>query len=132
MKKLFVTITLLFALVGSASALDLSWDFIKYGTFEDENVGVYTVLIDLEATKPYDIEKENIMFLLYLQKQERYRDITVYYYNPEGESLWCKEISEKHKIYCTIEVYEDYDYICHVCNDGSVIEYLCIKNKEEE
>ena len=128
MKKLFVTITLLLVLVGSASA----WDFIEYGTFENENAGVYTVLIDLEATKPYDIEKENIMFLLYLQEQERYRYVTVLYYNPKGEGFWCKEISEKHKIYCTLEIYEGYDYVYHVCNDGSVVEYLCIKNKEGE
>lgn len=128
MKRFIITITLFITLVGSVFA----WNFQEYGTFENEKAGIYTVLIDLEATEPYDIEKENIRFLLYLQEQEEYSYVTVHYYNPKDEGLWCKEISEKHKIYCTLEMYEDYDFVYHVCNDGRIVEYLCIKNKKEE
>ena len=128
MKKILAIILLLVTLVSSVFA----WDFIKYGSFENEKAGAYTVYMDIEAREPYDIEKENIRFLLYLQEQEEYSYVTVHYYNPKGEGFWCKEISEKHKIYCTLEMYEDYDFVYHVCDDGRIVEYLCIKNKEEE
>ena len=55
MKKLFITITLLFALVCSSFACN----FKEYGTFENEKVGIYTVLIDLEAIEPFKKKKEN-------------------------------------------------------------------------
>lgn len=128
MKKLLSIITLFITLVGTA----FTWNFKEYGTFENEKAGIYTVLIDFDATEPFDIEKENIRFLLYLQDQENYKYVTVHYYSPKGEGFWCKEISEKYKIYCTLEVYDDYDFVYHVCDDGRVVEYLCIKNKEEE
>lgn len=128
MKKLFITITLLFALVGSA----FSWDFIKYGSFENEKAGAYDVYMDIEAREPYNIEKEDIRFLLYLQNQECYSFVKVFYYNPNGEGFWCKAISEEHKIYCTMERYEGYDCVYHVCDDGRVVEYCCFKNKEEK
>ena len=128
MKKLFITITLLFALVCSA----FSWDFIKYGSFENEKAGTYDVYMDIEAREPYELEKEDIKFLLYLQNQECYSYVKVFYYNPNGEGFWCKTISEKHKIYCTMETYEDYDCVYHVCDDGWVVEYCCFKNKEEK
>lgn len=128
MKKILAIITLFITLVGTA----FTWNFKEYGTFENEKAGIYTVLIDFDATEPFDIEKENIRFLLYLQDQENYEYVTVHYYNPKGEGFWCKEISEKYKIYCTLEVYDDYDFVYHVCDDGRVVEYLCIKNKDEE
>ena len=55
MKKLFVTITLLFALVGSAFAAD--WK--KYGTYKNE-YGVFEVYFDYDATEPFELEKEDI------------------------------------------------------------------------
>lgn len=73
MKKLLSVITLLALLVGSASA----WNFKEYGKFENEKAGKYTVLIDLEATEPFDIEKESIMHLLFLQQQEKYSSVKV-------------------------------------------------------
>lgn len=128
MKRFIITITLLVALVGSAFA----WNFKEYGKFKNEKAGEYTVLIDLEATEPYELEKEDIKFLLYLQNLEVYSSVKVFYYNPTGEGFWCKTISEKHKFYCTLEIYEDYDCVYHVCDDGWVVEYCCFKNKEEK
>ena len=128
MKRFIITITLLVALVGSAFA----WNFKEYGKFKNEKAGEYTVLIDLEATEPFDIEKEDIKFLLYLQNLEVYSFVKVFYYNPTGEGFWCKTISEKHKFYCTLETYEDYDCVYHVCGDGTVIEYIGFKNKEKK
>ena len=126
MKKLFTIITLLLVLVGSVFA----WNFKEYGTFENEKVGIYTVLIDLEAIEPFDIEKESIMHLLFLQQQEKYSSVKVCWYEPSGDvTPWCISISEKHKFYCTLELYEDFDIEERVCSDGSIIQYVCYKNK---
>ena len=128
-KRFIITITLLAALVGSAFA----WNFKEYGKFKNEKAGEYTVLIDLEATEPFDIEKENIKHLLFLQQQEEYSYVDVRWYEPSGdETPWCIAISEKHKFYCTLETYEDFDIEERVCSDGSIIQYFCIKNNEEE
>ena len=129
MKKLFVTITLLFALVCSAFA----WNFKEYGTFENEKAGIYTVLIDLEATEPFDIEKESIKHLLFLQQQEEYSFVEVRWYRPTDDvTPWCIAISEEHKFYCTLEMYDDYDIEERVCSDGSVIRYICYDKINEE
>ena len=129
MKKLLSVITLLVLLVGSA----FDWNFKEYGKFKNEKSGEYTVLIDLEATEPFDIEKENIKHLLFLQLQERYSYVDVRWYEPSGdETPWCIAISEKHKFYCTLEIYEDFDIEERVYSDGSIIQYFCIKNNEEK
>ena len=127
MKKLLSVITLLVLLVGSVFA----WNFKEYGKFENEKAGKYTVLIDLEATEPFDIEKESIKHLLFLQQQEEYSYVDVRWYEPSGDH-WCIYISEKHKFYCTLETYEDFDIEERVCSDGSIIQYVCYKNKEEK
>lgn len=129
MKRFIITITLLAALVGSAFA----WNFKEYGKFKNEKYGEYTVLIDLEATEPFDIKKESIKHLLFLQHQEEYSYVYVRWYEPSGdETPWCIAISEKHKFYCTLETYEDFDIEERVCSDGSIIQYYCIKNNEEK
>ena len=130
MKKLLSVITLLVLLVGSAFA----WNFKEYGKFKNEKAGEYTVLIDLEATEPFDIEKESIKHLLFLQQQEEYSYVDVSWYEPSGDVAppWCIYISEKHKFYCTLEIYDGYIIEERVCSDGSVIQYFCINKTNEE
>ena len=129
MKRFIITITLLVALVGSAFA----WNFKEYGKFKNEKAGEYTVLIDLEATEPFDIEKESIVHFLFLQQQEKYSSVKVCWYEPSGdETPWCIAISEKHKFYCTLEIYDDFDIEERVCSDGSVIQYVCYNKINEE
>lgn len=126
MKKLFVTITLLFALVCSAFAQN----FVSYGWFENEEAGAYELLIDIDAREPFDIEKESIKHFLFLQQQEEYQFVKVRWYEPSDDVIpWCIHMSEKHNIYRTLEIYEDYDYEERVCSDGSIIQYFCYKNK---
>lgn len=129
MKKLLSVITLLVLLVGSAFA----WNFKEYGKFENEKAGKYTVLIDLEATEPFDIEKESIKHFIFLQ-QQGYSFVEVRWWSEYSGDVtpWCIYISEKHKFYCTLETYEDFDIEERVCSDGTVIEYVCYKNKEEK
>ena len=129
MKRFIITITLLVALVGSAFA----WNFKEYGKFKNEKAGEYTVLIDLEATEPFDIEKESIVHFLFLQQQEKYSSVKVCWYEPSGdETPWCIAISEKHKFYCTLEIYDDFDIEERVCSDGTVIQYVCYNKINEE
>lgn len=126
MKKLFVTITLLFALVGSVFAQN----FVSYGWFKNEEAGAYELLIDIDAREPFDIEKESIKHFLFLQQQEEYQFVKVRWYEPSDDVIpWCIYMSEKHNIYRTLEIYENYDYEERVCSDGSIIQYFCYKNK---
>ena len=126
MKRLFITITLLFALVGSAFAEN----FVSFGWFENDEAGAYELLIDIDAIEPFDIEKESIKHFLFLQRLEEYQFVKVRWYEPSGDvTPWCISISEKHKFYRTLEIYEDYVFEERVCSDGSIIQYFCYKNK---
>ena len=126
MKKLFVTITLLLALVGSAFAQN----FVSYGWFKNEKAGAYELLIDIDAREPYDIKEESLLHFLYLQSQDAYSRVSVCWMDPpDEENWWSIEISKKHNVYRTLEIYEEYDIEEFVCNDGSIIQYVCYKNK---
>lgn len=119
MKKLFVTITLLVAFVGSAFAEN----FIKYASYEvDKGKTLYTY-VDIDAREPYNPGEENIDYLLFLQS--KYDDVKFdCMVTPENIPGICMEISNKHKIYHTLRVMENcvFEYI--VCYDGTVIRYM--------
>ena len=113
MKKLFVTITLLVALVCSAFASD--WK--KYGTYKNE-YGVFEVYFDYDATEPFELEKEDIRYL---------RNLTYYYNVSIG---WLKYYDDqpyakgaKHNCYSTLVLYEDVAFEHHVNKDGTITEY---------
>ena len=120
MKKLFVTITLLLVLIGSAFATN--WK--KYKTFEDD-IGHITVYIDTDAREPYNSEEEIIEHLLYLQS--KYDDVLFFwldtpeYYDYARLSM---EISKKHKTYRTLIFTEKYGLEYRVYYDGTVIKYM--------
>ena len=128
MKRFIITITLLVLLVGSAFACN----FKEYGKFKNEKAGEYTVLIDFEATEPFELEKESIEHFIFLQQQEEYSFVEVRWCDHYSVTPWSIYISEKHKFYCTLETYEDFDIEERVCSDGSIIQYVCYKNKEEK
>ena len=120
MKKLFVTITLLLALVGSAFATN--WK--KYKTFEDD-IGHITVYIDTDAREPYNASEESIEHLLYLQS--KYDDVLFFWLvTPENHDYarLSMEISKKHKAYRTLIFTEKYGLEYRVCYDGTVIKYM--------
>ena len=119
MKKLFVTITLLVALVGSAFAED----FIKYASYEvDKGKTLYTY-VDIDAREPYNQEEESIDYILFLQsKYDNVKfDLLV---TPENIPGICIEISKKHRIYHTLRVMEKCLFEYFVCYDGTVIRYM--------
>ena len=131
MKKLFVTITLLLALVGSAFAEKAN--LIKYGTFTNEEQGEYTVYIDIDAREPFDAKKEKLWTIISLEADDRYEYVGVYWVKiSEDCNWWCISISKDYNIYCTIEEYNDHVRIDRVCGDGTIVEYICYKNKEEK
>lgn len=119
MKKLFVTITLLVAFVGSAFAEN----FIMYASYEiDKGKTLYTY-VDIDAREPYNPEEENIEYLLFLQS--KYDDVKFdYMVTPENIPGICMEISNKHKIYHTLRVMETCVFEYFVCYDGTVIRYM--------
>ena len=68
MKKLFVTITLLVALVGSSFAEEAN--LIEYGTFTNKDTGEYTVYMDIDARKPFDVKKEKLWTIISLEAND--------------------------------------------------------------
>lgn len=128
MKRFIITITLLVALVCSAFAEN----FVILGWFENDEVGKYSVIIDIDAREPYDAEKEQLLYFIDLQKRG-FSKVEVHWYKlPEDCESWAASISKAYKVYCIIEEYENYNIISHVCGDGTVIEYICFTNKGEE
>lgn len=117
MKRFIISIVLLITLVGSVFATD--WK--KYGSYENDKTGSYEVYFDYDATEPFELEKESVKYLIYLQKN--YKKVEVHWYNP-AEGIWALKGAE-HNYYSTLEVYKDYIIEDHVNNDGTVTEYIC-------
>lgn len=128
MKRLFVTITLLFALVCSAFAEKAN--LIKYGTFTNKGAGEYTVYMDIDAREPFDVKNEKLWTIISLEANDDFRYVEVHWYKvPEDCNWWCISISKDYNIYCTLEEYNDHVSIDRVCGDGTIVEYICYKNK---
>lgn len=128
MKKLLSVILLLVLLVGSAFATD----WVRHGSFKNDKAGAYVVLFDYDATEPFELEKENIEYFLCLQ--QNYEKVEVHLFSSElaqKENWWCLT-GAKHNCYATLEIYEDYVMEDHVNKDGTITQYICYKNKEEE
>ena len=126
MKRILSVITLLIFLVSSVFATD----WVRYGIFENEEVGTCVVSFDYDATEPFELENESIEYFLYLQRG--YEKVEVYWYE-NVDSWWCNKGVE-HNCYATLEMYEDYRVEYHVNSDGSVTEYVFsgFKNPENE
>lgn len=128
MKKLFVTITLLLVLIGSAFAEE----FVLCGQFINDDEGEYLLFIDIDAREPYDAEKEQLSFFIDLQNSG-FSKVEVHSYKmTEDCESWAASMSKEHRVYCTFEVHKNYNIIRHVCGDGTVIEYIGFTNKEEK
>ena len=126
MKKLFVTITLLLALVGSAFAEKAN--LRKYGTFFSKKFGEYTVYLDIDARKPFDAKKEKLWTIISLEADDKYYYVKVQWRKiPEDCNGWCIEMSKYYNVYTTIEDYNDCTIIYRVCGDGTIVEYTCYK-----
>ena len=115
MKKLFFTITLLLALVGSAFATN--WK--KYGTYKGE-YGVYEVYFDYDATEPFELEKEDIRYIMKLQFYYDAFIAWATYYDDEPYA-----IGAKHNCYSTLVLYKDepWAYEYHVNKDGTITQF---------
>ena len=128
MKKLLSVLTLLVLLVGSVFAND----WVRYGAFKNEKAGSYLVYFDYDATEPFELEKESIEYFLWLQ--QNYKKVEVHLFSGElaqKENWWCLA-GTKHNCYATLEEYENYVMEDHVNKDGTITQYICYKNKEEE
>ena len=126
MKKLFVTITLLVLLVGSAFAEKAN--LRKYGTFFSKKFGEYTVYMDIDARKPFDVKNEKLWTIISLEADDRYECVKVQWIKiPEDCNWWSIEMKKYYNVYTTIEDYNDCTIIHRVCGDGTIVEYACYK-----
>ena len=71
MKK---TITMLFLSLLVSSVFAVDW--VKYGTYEVEEMGACDVYFDYDSTEPFDIKNESIRYFLFLQ--DIYEDVDVW------------------------------------------------------
>lgn len=115
MKKILVTL-FLSLLISSAFAID----WVRYGTYESADVGTYDVYFDYEATEPFALEKESIIYLLYLQKG--YEKVEVRHIENK-DWYWCNKGAEL-GYYATLERYKDCWVEDHINSDGTVTEYI--------
>ena len=116
MKKILTTLLVLGLFISSAFAID----WVKYGTYENADVGTYDVYFDYDSTEPFDLEKESIEYFLYLQKG--YESVKVRHIENK-DWYWCNKGVELN-CYATLEIYKDCRVEDHVNSDGTVTEYI--------
>ena len=116
MKRFIITITLLVALVGSAFAVD--WK--EYKTYKDERGEIYKVYFDYDATEPFELEKEDIRYIMKLLVY--YSDVTITWLKYYDDDIYSKGV--KHNCYSTLLLYEDIAVEYHVNNDGTCTMYI--------
>lgn len=116
MKKILAMLVLSLLVFGKVFA----FDWVEYGTYENEEAGIYIVYFDYDATEPFDVKNESIEYYLSLKKE--YENVEVKSYD-KSENMWCSKGAE-HNCYATLEVYKDYIMEDHVNSDGSVTEYI--------
>ena len=120
MKRLFTIITLL-VLVGSAFAVD--WK--EYKTGKDES-GEYKVYFDFDATEPFELEKEDIRYIMNLLLY--YSDVTITWSTYYDDEIYSKGV--QHNCYSTLLLYEDRAVEYHVNKDGTCTMYYYFHNGE--
>ena len=119
MKRFIITITLLVAFIGSVFAVD--WK--EYKTDKDE-AGEYKVYFDYDATEPFELEKEDIRYIMNLQFY--YKDVTIVLGTYYDDEIYSKGV--KHNCYSTLLLYEDRAVEYHVNKDGTCTIYYYFHN----
>ena len=119
MKRLFTIITLLVLLVGSVFAVD--WK--EYKTDKDE-IGEYKVYFDFDATEPFELEKEDIRYIMNLLLY--YSDVTITWSTYYDDEIYSE--GAKHNFYSTLLLYEDRAVEYHVNKDGTCTMYYYFHN----
>ena len=119
MKKILSIVVLLVLLVGSVFAAD--WK--EYKTDKDE-IGEYKVYFDFDATEPFELEKEDIRYIMNLLLY--YSDVTITWSKYYDDEIYSKGV--QHNFYSTLLLYEDRAVEYHVNNDGTCTMYYYFHN----
>ena len=119
MKKI-ITMLFLSLLVSSVFAVD----WVRYGIFENEEVGTCVIYFDYDATEPFELENESIKHFLFLQ--DIYGDVEVCLENMEDMEDWwpwlCSEAIENN----CYSIFTECGYGCadtYINKDGTVTVY---------
>lgn len=122
MKKI-ITMLFLSLLVSSVFAVD----WVKYGTYEAEEMETIDVYFDYDSTEPRDIKNESIRYFLFLQYI--YEDVEVWLENIEDWWLYseaiennCYSIFIKHGNFC-VNIY---------IHDDDTVTVYSYRDKDEE
>ena len=120
MKKILSIVTLLVLLISSAFATN--WK--KYGTYKDK-FGVYELYFDYDATEPFELEKEDIRYIMKLQFWYNATIIWEKYYDDEPYV-----IGTKRNCYSTLVLYKNDPWAneYHVNKDGTITCFSYVTN----
>lgn len=119
MKKILSIITLFISLVCSVFAVD--WK--EYKADKDE-IGEYKVYFDFDATEPFELEKEDVRYIMNLMLY--YSDVQIIWATYYDDDIYSKGV--KHNCYSTLLLYEDRAVEYHVNNDGTCTTYFYSHN----
>ena len=119
MKRFIITITLIVSFVSSVFAVD--WK--EYKTYKDE-IGEYKVYFDFDATEPFELEKEDIRYIMNLLLY--YSDVQITWSKYYDDEIYSKGV--QHNLYSTLLLYEDRAVEYHVNNDGTCTMYYYFHN----
>ena len=124
MKRFIITIILLIALVGSV----FGTEWVKKGTYENSQAGIYNVYYDLDAVKPFENDNDIILYTKYLKTF--YSRVAITIIEAEDAAIsndWYADAARNYKLFATLEEYENYVVEDRIYSDGSVLEIICWK-----
>ena len=119
MRKFISILILVVALVGSVFAVD--WK--EYKTDKDV-IGEYKVYFDFDATEPFELEKEDIRYIMDLLLY--YSDVNITWVTYYDDEIYSE--GAKHNCYSTLLLYKDRAVEYHVNNDGTCTTYYYFHN----
>ena len=114
MKKI-ITMLILSLLINSVFAT--SW--LKYGTYETEEMGTVDVYFDLDSTEPRDIKNESIRYFLFLQ--DIYEDVDVWL--EKTEDWWLYGEAIEYNCYAIYIESESFNTNIYIHDDGTATLY---------
>ena len=102
-------------------------NWLKYGTYETEEMGTIDVYFDLDSTEPRDIKNESIRYFLFLQ--DIYEDVDVWL--EKTEDWWLYSEAIEYNCYAICIESESFYTNIYIHDDNTVTVYTYREAEEE-
>ena len=123
MKKILIGLILSLLVFGKVFATD----WVKYVTYEVENMGTCDVYFDYDSTEPLDIKNESIRYFLFLQ--DIYEDVDVWLEKTKDWCLYSEAI--EHNCYAILIKCGNFYTNIYIHDDDTVTVYTYLNEDEE-